>query len=144
MPHTLTDMSKWWTRSSCKLCEILVISPFQSDISDVPAGCDFGGFGGFFQCLWVVDWFIKVVHSCRVISSKLSRFYISYILHLQFRMFCLWSWVTFIERIEQQEAWRLYAELFLFLFCSLDVWMSFIIFIKVQLLWLLHSIGPLP
>ena len=44
----------------------------------------------------------------------------------------------------QQEAWRLYVELFLFLFCSLDVWMSFIIFIKVQLLWLLHSNDPSP
>ena len=39
MPHTPTDMSKWWTRSSCKLCQKLVISPFQSEISDVPAGC---------------------------------------------------------------------------------------------------------
>ena len=39
MPHTSTDMSKWWTGSSCKLCQKLVISPFQSEISDVPAGC---------------------------------------------------------------------------------------------------------
>ena len=39
MLHTPTDMSKWWTRSSCKLCQKLVISPFQSKISDVPAGC---------------------------------------------------------------------------------------------------------
>ena len=39
MPHTPTDMSKWWTRSSCKLCQKLVISPIQSEISDVPAGC---------------------------------------------------------------------------------------------------------
>ena len=39
MPHTPTDMSKWWTRSSCKLCQKLVISLFQSEISDVPAGC---------------------------------------------------------------------------------------------------------
>ena len=38
MPHTPTDMSKWWTRSSCKLCQKLVISPFQSEISDGPAG----------------------------------------------------------------------------------------------------------
>ena len=38
MPHTLTDMLKWWTGSSCKLCQKLVISPFQSEISDVPAG----------------------------------------------------------------------------------------------------------
>ena len=49
-----------------------------------------------------------------------------------------------LPTINQQEAWWLYAELFLFLFCSLDVWMSFIIFINVQLLWLLHSIGPSP
>ena len=41
MPHTPTDMSKWWTGSSCNLCQKLVISPFQSEISDVPAGCDF-------------------------------------------------------------------------------------------------------
>ena len=40
MPHTPTDMSKWWTRSSCKLCQKLVISPFQSEISDVHAGCN--------------------------------------------------------------------------------------------------------
>ena len=39
MPHTPTDMSKWWTGSSCKLSQKLVISPFQSKISDVPAGC---------------------------------------------------------------------------------------------------------
>ena len=39
MPHTPTDMSKWWTGSSCKLCQKLVISPFLSEISDVPAGC---------------------------------------------------------------------------------------------------------
>ena len=39
MPHTPTDMSRWWTRSSCKLWQKLVISPFQSEISDVPAGC---------------------------------------------------------------------------------------------------------
>ena len=42
MPHTPTDMSKWWTGSSCKLCQKLVISPFQSKISDVPAGCEEG------------------------------------------------------------------------------------------------------
>ena len=40
MPHTPTDMSKWWTGSSCKLCQKLVISLFQSEISDVPAGCN--------------------------------------------------------------------------------------------------------
>ena len=40
------------------------------------------------------------------------------------------------------EAWWLYAELFLFLFCSLDVWMSFIIFINVQLLWLYIALAP--
>ena len=39
MPHTPTDMSKWWTGSSCKLCQKLVISLFQSKIADVPAGC---------------------------------------------------------------------------------------------------------
>ena len=38
MPHTPTDMSKWWTGSR-KLCQKLAISPFQSEISDVPAGC---------------------------------------------------------------------------------------------------------
>ena len=39
MPHTPIDMSKWWTGSSCKLFQKLVISLFQSEISDVPAGC---------------------------------------------------------------------------------------------------------
>ena len=42
MQHTPTDMSKWWTGSSCKLCQKLVISPFQIEISDVPAGCKSG------------------------------------------------------------------------------------------------------
>ena len=45
MPHTPTDMTKWWTGSSCKLCQKLVISPFQSEISDVPAGCHMGDKG---------------------------------------------------------------------------------------------------
>ena len=39
MPHTPIDMSKCWTGSSRRLCQKLVISPFQSEISDVPAGC---------------------------------------------------------------------------------------------------------
>ena len=53
MPHTPTDMSKWWTGSSCKLCQKLVISPFQSEISDVPVGCISSPYykpSGIFKC----------------------------------------------------------------------------------------------
>ena len=39
MPHTPTDMSKWWTESSCKLCQKLLRLVHKSEISDVPAGC---------------------------------------------------------------------------------------------------------
>ena len=35
---------------------------------------------------------------------------------------------SIITKQIKQEAWRLYAELFFFFFCILDVWMSFIIF----------------
>ena len=45
----------------------------------------------------------------------------------------------------KQEAQGLYAELFCFFLCILNVVVIFYyIFINVQLLWLLHSIGPSP
>ena len=51
---------------------------------------------------------------------------------------------TFMKCL-QQEAQGLYAELFSFFLCILNVVVIFYyIFINVQLLWLLHSIGPSP
>ena len=38
MSHTPTDMSKWCTGSSCKLCQKLLRLAHKSEISDVPAG----------------------------------------------------------------------------------------------------------
>ena len=48
--------------------------------------------------------------------------------------------VKLTDTNQKQEAQGLYAELFSFL-CILNV---VVIFIIVQLLWLLHSIGPSP